>query len=86
MINEPFLLSEESMTLGSVSDMESSLPDTDGSLPDVFSRQKFMLGTGDSKPDYTNFRFHLWKSMHNFSDKCEPRSREFVPLFFTFLK
>ena len=81
-----FLFSEASLTVGPVPDPETSPSDADDTLPDVFSHQKFMLGTGDSKPDYTNFRFHLWKSMHSFSDKCEPRTREFVPLFFRFLK
>ncbi|XP_078326712.1 small subunit processome component 20 homolog isoform X1 [Crassostrea virginica] len=37
------------------------------------------------KPDHVNFRFYLWKSMRLFSDLCEKKNRDIVPLFFDFM-
>ncbi|KAK3096539.1 hypothetical protein FSP39_001125 [Pinctada imbricata] len=39
----------------------------------------------NDKPDFVNFRMQLWKSMQLFPEKCEPRSRDVVPIFFNFL-
>ena len=38
------------------------------------------------KPDHVNFRFYLWKSMRLFSDLCEKKNRDIVPLFFDFMR
>ncbi|XP_025097744.1 small subunit processome component 20 homolog [Pomacea canaliculata] len=40
----------------------------------------------ERKPDYIVFRNHLWKAMQLFPEKCEPKSREIVPLFLGFLQ
>lgn len=40
----------------------------------------------ERKPDYIVFRNHLWKAMQLFPEKCEPKSREIVPLFIGFLQ
>ncbi|XP_041354948.1 small subunit processome component 20 homolog [Gigantopelta aegis] len=51
----------------------------------LFNQQTAGSVDTDSRPDFTNFRLQLWKSMHLFSDKCEPKSREISPLFIRFL-
>ncbi|KAJ8865827.1 hypothetical protein PR048_033349 [Dryococelus australis] len=38
------------------------------------------------KPDHVNYRILLWKTLAEFSDVSEPRNREFVPLFITYLE
>ena len=37
-------------------------------------------------PDYLTFRNLLWKAMTLFPEKCEPKSRDIVPLFLAFLE
>ncbi|XP_061192168.1 small subunit processome component 20 homolog [Saccostrea echinata] len=37
------------------------------------------------KPDYANFRFYLWKSMHLFPDLCEKKNRDLVSLLLNFM-
>ncbi|KAK3603374.1 hypothetical protein CHS0354_025985 [Potamilus streckersoni] len=37
-------------------------------------------------PDFLNFRNQLWSSMQLFPEHCQSSSKEFVPLFFQFLR
>ncbi|KAL3883204.1 hypothetical protein ACJMK2_029494, partial [Sinanodonta woodiana] len=40
----------------------------------------------ERKPDFLNFRNQLWYSMQLFPEQCQSSSRDFVPLFFQFLR
>ncbi|XP_076467049.1 small subunit processome component 20 homolog [Babylonia areolata] len=42
--------------------------------------------SSERAPDYYSFRNQLWRTMSLFPDKCEPKSRELVPLFLQFLQ
>ena len=52
---------------------------------DVLSTEIVRLSSKD-RPDVNNFRQLLWKAMARFSRVAEAKSKELVPLFFTFLK
>lgn len=45
-----------------------------------------MSGDISVQPNFVNFRAQLWRTMYQFPDKCSPKSRVFVPLFFRFLE
>ena len=47
-------------------------------MSDVFGEELTATVDTDSRPDFTNFRLQLWKSMQLFADKCEANSREFA--------
>ncbi|XP_075229923.1 small subunit processome component 20 homolog [Lycorma delicatula] len=40
----------------------------------------------DDKPDHWNYRNMLWKIMPEFSEVCESKNRDIVPLFISFLE
>ncbi|KAK7480717.1 hypothetical protein BaRGS_00028085, partial [Batillaria attramentaria] len=40
----------------------------------------------ERRPDHASFRNLLWKAMSLFPEKCEPKSRDVVPLFLDFLE
>ncbi|CAH1799075.1 unnamed protein product [Owenia fusiformis] len=49
-------------------------------------QQELMSLRVKDRADHVNFRHLLWKSMAQFPDKCEPRSRDLAPMLFSFLK
>ncbi|XP_063244418.1 small subunit processome component 20 homolog [Bacillus rossius redtenbacheri] len=51
-------------------------------LDELFNK----LQDTEEKPDHTNYRILLWKAMADFSDVSEPRNRDFVPLFISYLE
>jgi hypothetical protein len=40
----------------------------------------------ERSPDFVAFRNQLWRAMSLFPEKCEPKSRDIVPLFLSFLQ
>ncbi|XP_064627386.1 small subunit processome component 20 homolog [Lineus longissimus] len=60
-------------------------PVTVENLGDRFVQCQEEVKNSKDRPDHMNYRQLLWKTMQNFPDKCEPRSRILSPLLFRFL-
>ncbi|KAL8599182.1 hypothetical protein ACOMHN_007898 [Nucella lapillus] len=64
-------------------DDEDKRPDPEGTLLDKWLSQD---RSAERPADFLSFRNMLWKTMSLFPEKCEPKSRDFVPLFLLFLQ
>ncbi|XP_074650347.1 small subunit processome component 20 homolog [Tubulanus polymorphus] len=58
-------------------------PDT---LRQIYTSQYHSELTAPYRPDHCNYRQLLWQTMHLFSDVCEAKSRDLVPLLVRFLQ
>ncbi|XP_071486938.1 small subunit processome component 20 homolog [Diadema antillarum] len=56
------------------------------SLPGLFSHCQGDASSSMDRPDHGNFRRLLWKTMENFPNRAEGRSRELSPLLLRFMK
>ena len=80
------LCSEEGINKTEINSSQGEEPmEEDDTLRQLFVESCRSHETTD-KPDHVNFRFYLWKSMRLFSDLCEKKNRDIVPLFFDFMR
>ena len=68
------------------SDISDDEMDDSEDLKSVFTSNMEEAVYEHQSPDFINFRVQLWKGMHKFPEKCEIKSKVFVPLFFDFLR
>ncbi|KAK7107774.1 small subunit processome component 20 homolog [Littorina saxatilis] len=81
---EPFF---QQLTVAATKAVETPVSHEDAADPATLLEQWVLKEkTSERSPDFTSFRNFLWKAMSLFPDKCEPKSRDFVPLLFTFLQ
>ncbi|XP_053397711.1 small subunit processome component 20 homolog [Mercenaria mercenaria] len=59
---------------------------TDGIISVFTHTVQELNSCAEPQPSYSNFRVQMWKTMHEFPEKCSSKSRVFVPLLFRFLK
>ena len=52
----------------------------------LLAQRVLAVQTSERPPDWVTFRNQLWHAMLSFPEKCEPKSRDIVPLFLHFLK
>ena len=65
----------------------SQLSESDAAdLHDLFSSCYGDASRSEDRPDHSNFRRLLWKSMEGFADKAEGRSRELTPIVLQFMR
>lgn len=57
-----------------------------GDVGVLFLEQVKLTSNPKERTDFTNFRSLLWRSMAQFPDRVEPRSRELSPLLLRFIK
>lgn len=52
----------------------------------LFLEQLKLTSDPNERTDFTNFRSLLWRTMAQFPDRVEPRSRELSPLLLRFIR
>lgn len=57
-----------------------------GDVGVLFLEQLKLNCSPDERTDFINFRSLLWRSMAQFPDRVEPRSRELSPLLLRFIR
>ncbi|CAJ1054380.1 small subunit processome component 20 homolog [Xyrichtys novacula] len=57
-----------------------------GDVGVLFLEQVKLTSNPNERTDFTNFRSLLWRSMAQFPDRVEPRSRELTPLLLRFVR
>lgn len=59
---------------------------TSGDVGVLFLEQLKLATDPNERTDFPNFRSLLWRSMAQFPDRIEPRSRELSPLLLRFIR
>lgn len=57
-----------------------------GDVGVLFLEQLKLASDPNERTDFSNFRSLLWRSMAQFPDRVEPRSRELSPLLLRFIR
>lgn len=57
-----------------------------GDVGVLFVEQRKLASDSDERTDFPNFRSLLWRSMAQFPERVEPRSRELSPLLLRFIR
>lgn len=57
-----------------------------GDVGVLFVEQRKVASDSDERTDFPNFRSLLWRSMSQFPERVEPRSRELSPLLLRFIR